>query len=116
MSDLRTFFTNRRSLFLGRKSHIVGVLNLTPDSFSDGGDYVDIKAASLHAHQMVKSGASIIDIGGESTRPGYDPVTVEEEIHRVVPFIKKNPSVYTGFIIDRYIKERCCRCCPQGRR
>ncbi|PDH30119.1 MAG: dihydropteroate synthase [Puniceicoccaceae bacterium MED-G31] len=89
MSDLRTFFTNRRSLFLGRNSHIVGILNLTPDSFSDGGDYVDIKAASLHAHQMVQSGASIIDIGGESTRPGYDPVTVEEEIHRVVPFIKK---------------------------
>lgn len=89
MSDLRTFFTNRRSLSLGRKSHIVGILNLTPDSFSDGGEYVDIKAASLHAHQMVKSGASIIDIGGESTRPGYDPVTVEEEIYRVVPFIKK---------------------------
>lgn len=89
MSDLRTFFTNRRSLFLGRNSHIVGILNLTPDSFSDGGDYIDINAASLHAHQMVQSGASIIDIGGESTRPGYDPVTVEEEIHRVVPFIKK---------------------------
>ena len=89
MSDVRTFFTNRRSLPLGRKSHIVGILNLTPDSFSDGGEYVDIEAASLHAHQMVKSGASIIDIGGESTRPGYDPVTVEEEIYRVVPFIKK---------------------------
>ena len=89
MSDLRTFFTNRRSLFLGRNSHIVGILNLTPDSFSDGGDYIDINAASLHAHEMVQSGASIIDIGGESTRPGYDPVTVEEEIHRVVPFIKK---------------------------
>ena len=89
MSDVRTFFTNRRSLPLGRKSHIVGILNLTPDSFSDGGEYLDIEAASLHAHQMVKSGASIIDIGGESTRPGYDPVTVEEEIYRVVPFIKK---------------------------
>ena len=89
MSDLRTFFTKRRSLFLGRNSHIVGILNLTPDSFSDGGDYFDMKLALLHAHQMVKSGASIIDIGGESTRPGYDPVTVEEEINRVVPFIKK---------------------------
>ena len=89
MSDVRTFFTNRRSLPLGRKSHIVGILNLTPDSFSDGGEFVDIEAASLHAHQMIKSGASIIDIGGESTRPGYDPVTVEEEIYRVVPFIKK---------------------------
>ena len=89
MSDLRTFFTKRRSLFLGRNSHIVGILNLTPDSFSDGGDYFDMKLALLHAHQMVKSGASIIDIGGESTRPGYDPVTVEEEIYRVIPFIKK---------------------------
>ncbi len=89
MSDLRTFFTNRRSLLLGRNSHVVGILNLTPDSFSDGGDYVDINAATLHAHQMVQSGASIIDIGGESTRPGYEPVTVEEEIHRVIPFIKK---------------------------
>lgn len=84
-----SYFTQRRSLVLGRQTHMVGILNLTPDSFSDGGDFVDLARALQHFHQMVQAGATIIDIGGESTRPGHVPISVTEEIARVVPFIEK---------------------------
>jgi dihydropteroate synthase len=67
----------------------MGVLNVTPDSFSDGGQYREIDAAVSHALRMVEEGAAIIDVGGESTRPGADPVNAEEEIRRVVPVIEK---------------------------
>jgi len=67
----------------------MGILNVTPDSFSDGGDFVDPDDAVKRALQMVEEGADIIDIGGESTRPGAAPVSVEEEIKRTVPVIKK---------------------------
>ena len=66
----------------------MGVLNITPDSFSDGGDFFTPEAAVERALQMEADGAAIIDIGGESTRPGADPVSVEEEISRVVPVIE----------------------------
>ena len=65
----------------------MGVLNVTPDSFSDGGLYTDVEAAAEHAFSMRDSGASIIDIGAESTRPGFTPVPEEEEIRRLVPVI-----------------------------
>ena len=84
-----SYFTQRRSLVLGQQTHMVGILNLTPDSFSDGGDFVDFTQALQHFHQMVQAGATIIDIGGESTRPGHVPISVTEEIARVVPFIEK---------------------------
>src|SRR5690625_4966390 len=67
----------------------MGILNVTPDSFSDGGNYNDIDKAVKQAEKMVADGADIIDIGGESTRPGYTPVTIEEEIERVAPIIEK---------------------------
>lgn len=67
---------------------IMGILNLTPDSFSDGGLYLDVKTAVERALQMLAEGADIIDIGGESTRPGALPLTADEEIERVVPVIK----------------------------
>lgn len=67
----------------------MGILNVTPDSFSDGGQYVDVEKAVRHAKQMVKDGADMIDIGGESTRPGATPVTLEEELARVIPVIKR---------------------------
>ncbi len=66
----------------------MGILNVTPDSFSDGGEFVGREAAVAHALQMVEAGASIIDVGGESTRPGADAVTAEEELSRVVPIIE----------------------------
>lgn len=68
---------------------MVGILNLTPDSFSDGGDFVNIDAAVEQFQRMVGDGAAVIDIGGESTRPGHEPVSVEEEIRRTVPFIER---------------------------
>lgn len=66
----------------------MGILNLTPDSFSDGGLYLDASVAVKRAQQMIEQGADVIDIGGESTRPGAQPLTAEEEIARVVPVIK----------------------------
>jgi len=84
-----SYFTQRRSLVLGQQTHMVGILNLTPDSFSDGGDFVDLTQALQHFLPMVQAGATIIDIGGESTRPGHVPISVAEEIARVVPFIEK---------------------------
>jgi dihydropteroate synthase len=68
---------------------VMGVLNVTPDSFSDGGQYRDADAAVSHGLRMVDEGAAIIDVGGESTRPGADPVNAEEEIRRVVPVVEK---------------------------
>lgn len=73
------------------KSHrtlVMGILNITPDSFSDGGQYNQVNAAIEHALQMKSEGADIIDIGGESTRPGASPVPLEEEIKRVIPVVE----------------------------
>ena len=76
-------------LEFGKKSHIMGVLNVTPDSFSDGGDFNSIESAIKHVNEMIIDGAAIIDVGGESTRPGSKEVPVEEEIIRIVPVIEK---------------------------
>jgi dihydropteroate synthase len=67
----------------------VGILNVTPDSFSDGGDFFDPEAAAVRATAMLDEGADIVDVGGESTRPGSDPVSTAEEIRRVVPVIRE---------------------------
>ena len=66
---------------------VMGVLNVTPDSFSDGGRFVDLTAALAHADAMIGAGASIIDVGGESTRPGASPVSADDEMRRVLPII-----------------------------
>jgi len=68
---------------------IMGILNITPDSFSDGGRYLAAEAALAHALRMQQEGADIIDIGGESTRPGAKPVTEQEELDRVLPVIER---------------------------
>lgn len=68
--------------------YIMGILNVTPDSFSDGGKWNDLQRAGRHVEDMVREGADIIDIGGESTRPGHVQITAEEEILRVVPYIE----------------------------
>jgi dihydropteroate synthase len=68
---------------------VVGILNVTPDSFSDGGNFLDPEAAAEHAASLLDEGAGIIDVGGESTRPGSDPVSQEEEVRRVVPVIER---------------------------
>ena len=74
---------------LKKNTYIMGILNVTPDSFSDGGRYDGLDRAIEHAKQMIQEGADIIDVGGESTRPGHVQITEEEEIARVVPVIKK---------------------------
>lgn len=78
-----------RSLLLGRHTLIMGVLNVTPDSFSDGGHYLDPDAAAARALQMEAQGAHLIDIGGESTRPGSEGVSAEEELRRIVPVLER---------------------------
>ncbi len=73
---------------IGRKTLIMGILNVTPDSFSDGGLFVSPQVALDRAQQMLLEGADIVDIGGESTRPGSARISVEEELHRVIPIIE----------------------------
>ncbi len=73
---------------ISKKTLVMGILNVTPDSFSDGGQFLDPNAALEHGIKMVEDGADIIDVGGESTRPGSDPIPAEEEIRRVVPVIE----------------------------
>lgn len=70
-------------------AYIMGILNVTPDSFSDGGKWNEVDRAVKHVEDMINEGASIIDIGAESTRPGHTPVTSEEELERVIPIIRK---------------------------
>jgi dihydropteroate synthase len=79
----------RRSLAYGERTLVMGVLNITPDSFSDGGEFYSPERALEHALEMVAEGADIIDIGGESTRPASDFVSAEEELRRVLPVIEK---------------------------
>jgi dihydropteroate synthase len=67
---------------------IMGIVNVTPDSFSDGGEWLEREAAIAHGHELVAEGAAIVDIGGESTRPGAEPVSAREELDRVVPVIE----------------------------
>ena len=72
---------------IGEQTGVVGILNVTPDSFSDGGEYADVELAVLKGKDLADQGADIVDIGGESTRPGYEEVSIDEEISRVVPVI-----------------------------
>lgn len=77
-----------KNIELGKRTLIMGILNVTPDSFSDGGRYNNLDSALEQAKKMIKNGVDIIDIGGESTRPGHTQISVEEEIGRVVPVIE----------------------------
>ena len=87
--------------------YIMGILNVTPDSFSDGGRFDQLDAALKHTEQMIEEGADVIDVGGESTRPGHQQITDEEEIARVTPVIeavKKNYDVPVS--IDTYTEKK----------
>ena len=76
-----------RDLALGSRCLVMGIVNVTPDSFSDGGNYLAADAAIAHAQSLIAQGSDILDIGGESTRPGSQPVTLAEELRRVVPVV-----------------------------
>ncbi len=88
---------------VGGRPLVMGVLNVTPDSFSDGGEYYDLEAALARAEQMVEEGADIIDVGGESSRPGAAPVPEEEELRRVLPVVEHlAPRVPVPLSVDTY--------------
>jgi len=88
-SMIRQWQLARRSLAYGERTLVMGVLNVTPDSFSDGGQFFSLERAVAHAEQMASEGADLIDIGGESTRPGSEFVSEEEELRRVIPVIER---------------------------
>ncbi len=90
--------TRRGSLDLSHRAQVMGILNATPDSFSDGGAHLHLETALSHAREMIAEGAGIIDIGGESTRPGAAPVSAEEEISRTLPIITALRSEWDGLI------------------
>ena len=81
-------FADGGTLRMGPRTRVMGVINVTPDSFSDGGIHLDPGAALESAEAMVAAGAEILDVGGESTRPGADPVSAEEEARRILPVIE----------------------------
>jgi len=89
LMPIRQWRLARRSLPYGERTLVMGVLNVTPNSFSDGGQFLSFDQAIAHAEQTLDAGADIIDIGGESTRPGSEFVSVEEELRRVIPIIEQ---------------------------
>ncbi len=103
----RTYRCGNTDLELGKRTLIMGILNVTPDSFSDGGLWDEPDKAVEHALQMAADGADIIDIGGESTRPGHKPVGLEEELARVLPVIESIHRVapHIPLSIDTYKAE-----------
>lgn len=84
---------------------IMGILNVTPDSFSDGGAHDSLEKAVAHAKQMVADGANVIDVGGYSTRPGHSPVSVEEELNRVVPVVEAIRNLDVQISVDTFRAE-----------
>ncbi|AGA59684.1 dihydropteroate synthase [Thermobacillus composti KWC4] len=104
------------NLELGRRTLVMGILNVTPDSFSDGGRYLAVDAAVEHAVRMVEAGADILDIGGESTRPGHEPVPADEEIRRVIPVIRavREALPHVPLSIDTYKAETARKALEAG--
>lgn len=95
-----------------KKTQIMGILNITPDSFSDGGEFYEKKKAVQHAKKMVEKGADIIDIGGESTRPFSKRVSADEELKRVLPVLKEVKKLNVQISIDTYksvVAEECLK-------
>lgn len=77
-----------RVFSFGKKTYLMGILNVTPDSFSDGGNFCRMDTALKHAEEMVRAGADLLDIGGESTHPGYEMISIQEEMERILPVIR----------------------------
>lgn len=105
----------KRILDLSVRTHLMGVLNVTPDSFSDGGEFLKVENAVRRGIKMAEEGADIIDIGGESTRPGSDSVTIEEELSRVIPVIEALlKEIDIPISIDTYKSEVAKRALEAG--
>lgn len=88
-----------------QRPHIMGIVNVTPDSFSDGGQHADTRSALLHAESLLYQGATILDIGGESTRPGSPPVPLEQELERVLPVVQHAVAYKVPISVDTYKPE-----------
>src|SRR5437867_7624315 len=98
-----TWVLPRATIELGGRTALMGILNVTPDSFSDGGRYFDLAKAIGRGKQIEQEGADVLDIGGESTRPGSEPVPEEEEMRRVMPVIEAlASSLKIPISIDTY--------------
>lgn len=105
-SELGSISGSNYEFNFGKRTYIMGILNVTPDSFSDGGEYNDFDTAVERAQEMIDNGADIIDIGGESTRPGSDPLPLEEELERVIPVIEYlTPRIDVPISVDTYKSE-----------
>ena len=103
---IRDFRIGRYTLPIGKRTIIMGILNVTPDSFYDGGKYFDLQKAIRRGIEMAKEGADILDIGGESSRPGAQPVSKEKELERVIPAIKGlTKKISIPISIDTYKAE-----------
>lgn len=100
----KTWLCGRFELGLERPL-LMGIVNVTPDSFSDGNQYIQTDAAIAHAQQLVAEGADILDIGGESTRPGAEPVSVQEEPHRLLPVIEALRELNIPLSVDTFKPE-----------
>ena len=96
------------------RPHVMGILNVTPDSFSDGGRHAAEEDALAHARKMIAEGADILDIGGESTRPGSEPVSLEDEWDRLAPVLGKVADLGVPVSIDTYKAEIARRACAAG--
>jgi dihydropteroate synthase len=96
------------------RPRVMGIINVTPDSFSDGGRYVQRDAALAHAQQLIAEGADILDIGGESTRPGAQPVSIQEEIDRVIPVLEGLRGAPVPLSIDTRRTEVMCAALAAG--
>ncbi|RWD83319.1 dihydropteroate synthase [Mesorhizobium sp.] len=115
MTTRRWQLAHARHLDLGPKAVVVGILNVTPDSFSDGGLFIAPEKAVAQARRMVEEGAAVIDVGGESTRPGFAPITAEEEQGRVLPVIEALASSGNVLIsIDTYREDTARRAIAAG--
>jgi dihydropteroate synthase len=102
-------------LDFSRRAYVMGVLNLTPDSFSDGREFFEAEAAVEHAFRMEAQGADLIDLGGESTRPGAEPVALKEELRRVLPVLEKlSGKLKVPISIDTYKSEVAEQCIQSG--
>src|SRR6516164_3042461 len=104
-------------LKIGRRPLVMGIVNVTPDSFSDGGQYATAESAIAHGLQLTEDGADLLDIGGESTRPGAAPVPLEEEMRRVVPVVAGLAAqTRVPLSVDTSKAEVACRCLESGAR
>ncbi|AZO14471.1 dihydropteroate synthase [Mesorhizobium sp. M2A.F.Ca.ET.043.05.1.1] len=115
MTTRRWQLAHGRYLDLGPKAVVVGILNVTPDSFSDGGFFIAPEKALEQARRMVEEGAAVIDVGGESTRPGFAPITAEEEQGRVLPVIAALAASGEALIsVDTYREDTARRAVAAG--